>query len=133
SSNVGGAIPIDMITLDDGVLGVPLLLDASTATHFIYRYGPSRTTIAAATADGSLPVDTACGTTGTGCSDSDLIGFAKTHATGPYLDIRVETVNVTTGSTVTRVRVVTELAKETVLSASSFQGGISDGQLMADA
>ena len=120
---ISGPIPVQTITLANGVLTVPLEYDART--NSIVTYGPNTETVltVSASTNPSLQGDT----------DAQLIQYVETNA-GQFsqftlfdLTVQSQTVNSQT------VRVVTDLAQQTVLAASSFSNGITTSQLWADA
>ena len=120
---ISGPIPVQTITLANGVLTVPLEYDA--ATNRIVTFGPSTETVltVSATSNVSLQGDT----------DAQLIQYVESHASQfsqfTLFGLAVQTQTVNNQS----VRVVTDLARQTVLAASSFPGGITTTQLWADA
>ena len=120
---ISGPIPVQTITLANGVLTVPLEYDSTS--NSIFTFGPTTETVltVSATSNASLAGDT----------DAQLIQYIEANAsqfsqfTLFDLTVQSQTVNNQT------VRIVTDLARQTVLAGSSFSGGITESQLWSDA
>ena len=116
TASISAPIPVETITTAQGPLTVPLVLD--TANHVVWRYGPGTETVLTFN-----PGDTHYG-------DAAGMLMAAGAASGfTHFDLQLtsQTVN---GKV---VYTVTDLAKVTVLAASSFSAGITDALLLNDA
>ncbi|MFZ0041730.1 MAG: hypothetical protein WAK93_10520, partial [Solirubrobacteraceae bacterium] len=127
ASQISEPIPMQTISLPEGgSLTVPIELD--TTNHVVWRYGPSTETLLTVGATGTNSSDYSANPDAAQIAKliSDAVAAGGSHS---FLDMQVTTQTV--GGNV--VDVVTDLARQTVLAASSFSGGITDPQLYADA
>ncbi len=108
----GRPVPVVTLTLDDGILVVPLTLTGSGDSMSVVRLGPSRETVTelAAGADEAAALAACTGVSGN-------------------LGCRVESMNKTVSGAVVTVRVVTKLKTETVATKADLAAGTAVNEL----